>query len=1244
MTPSLHRALPALLLVLCLAPVPPAQAALLESTLAWLLRKADEALPGQLSYEKLQASAGQPVVIEGLRYEDGPTRVSVARFELLIDAAALLGGSARIRLLRADDIDIRLPPPARAEPAGGPLVLGDIHLPVKVQLDSLALNRIRIQPAGAAQPYLVDSVELAARAEGEQLTLDRLSLRLPRTELDADGRLAAHGPWPLALALRWRYQDPALGELRGDGSLEGELQGVLALHQSVAGALRGELDAGLRQVLTAPEWHAELRLAAADLRPLDPRLGRDLQLELDSQGRLDGYEGRLRLTGADLPQLGALRVELALRGDREQLHIEPLRLSSLAYPLTLTAAADYRLSERRFAAQGQWRQLRWPLAGVAQVDSPEGDFQLSGTLDDYRFQMRTRLRGPELPDGQWRIEGQGDRQSLAQLTLTGQLLEGELQAELDARWQPALAWQGRLRGHNLNPGAHWPELPGRIGFQAASSGRLEGETLHAAVELTELSGSLRRQALQGQGRLQLAGRNLTIEHLDLRAGEARLALAGRLAEQWELDWKLAVPAVERLLPGASGRLETSGTLAGRRDRPRAEFRLDAERLAYRDNRIGQLHGSGKLDLDGDSRLRLEGAALRLGGQDWSRLSVDGGGTLSSHRLGIRLQGTPADLAVALEGGLDGNTWRGRLTQLQALGSPAGDWRLAAAVTLRAEAASAELDSLCLASRPSRLCLQGRWRAAAGVDAQLRLEQLDLERFQKLLPNNVRLSARVDGAARIRGRSAADFQGETSLTLGAGRLRLSLQGQPVEFPLGGSLRAKAGPPQAEAALRLELGRLGRFDGTLQVAEPLAPGRLQGRLRGEIADLGVVGTLVPELQQTRGRIGADLSLDGTLPRLQLGGELRLTNGATRVPRLNLDIDAVQLAALADGQGGLRIDGSARSGPGWLSLSGRLTPAAGGLDLSVSGQAFQVADTPELQMLLSPDLSISSAPGQLRVEGAVRIPRARLSPPKEQEAAVPVSDDVVIINDPRRPQGEQRAATRNLAARVQVVLGEDVQVAAAGFEGRLRGELLLEQSPQLPPRGTGTIQVASGEYQIYGQRLQLDRGRVLFSGGPLDNPGLDLQATRKVGEVIAGVQIRGSLKQPQLKLFSTPAMPDASVLSYLMLGRAPDARSGSESALLLQAATALGSGGAGQLTKPLQEAFGLDTLSFEGGDTPDKTALVIGKYLSPDLYVSYGVGLFESLNTFTLRYKLNRYLTLESSTTGADSGADLLYTLER
>ena len=57
---------------------------------------------------------------------------------------------------------------------------------------------------------------------------------------------------------------------------------------------------------------------------------------------------------------------------------------------------------------------------------------------------------------------------------------------------------------------------------------------------------------------------------------------------------------------------------------------------------------------------------------------------------------------------------------------------------------------------------------------------------------------------------------------------------------------------------------------------------------------------------------------------------------------------------------------------------------------------------------------------------------------------------------------------------------------------------------------------------------------------------------------------------------------------------------------------------------------------------TSLTIGKYLSPRLFVSYGISLVDQINTLKLRYTIGDRWAL-SAESGEESAADVEYRIE-
>jgi translocation and assembly module TamB len=92
-------------------------------------------------------------------------------------------------------------------------------------------------------------------------------------------------------------------------------------------------------------------------------------------------------------------------------------------------------------------------------------------------------------------------------------------------------------------------------------------------------------------------------------------------------------------------------------------------------------------------------------------------------------------------------------------------------------------------------------------------------------------------------------------------------------------------------------------------------------------------------------------------------------------------------------------------------------------------------------------------------------------------------------------------------------------------------------------------------------------------------------------------------------------------------------------------LGLGGGLALTEQYGEKLGIDEISIESdpSDETNQASLLVGKYLSPKLFVSYGVGIFEPVSTLGFRYALGSKWKLVGHSSALRSGADLFYVIE-
>jgi translocation and assembly module TamB len=219
---------------------------------------------------------------------------------------------------------------------------------------------------------------------------------------------------------------------------------------------------------------------------------------------------------------------------------------------------------------------------------------------------------------------------------------------------------------------------------------------------------------------------------------------------------------------------------------------------------------------------------------------------------------------------------------------------------------------------------------------------------------------------------------------------------------------------------------------------------------------------------------------------------------------------------------------------------------------------------------------------------------------------------------------------------VIGDDVEVRVPGFRGKPEGSILAIDEPGQATRATGELRVREGIYRAYGQDLQIEQGRLIFGGGAISNPGLDLRVSRTASDgTVAGFQVTGTAQSPVLTLFSTPAMSQNDALSYIMFGK-PLSESSGSGAAAIQTASQLSVQGTDQLARGVADKFGIQDASVESKEgSLQEASLFLGTYLSPKLYVSYGIGLFESSTTIRVRYRMGSHWSVQTESGSAPSG---------
>lgn len=422
-----------------------------------------------------------------------------------------------------------------------------------------------------------------------------------------------------------------------------------------------------------------------------------------------------------------------------------------------------------------------------------------------------------------------------------------------------------------------------------------------------------------------------------------------------------------------------------------------------------------------------------------------------------------------------------------------------------------------------------------------------------------------------------------------------------------------------------------------------GPLRGEVKGRFRERGLLTTLLPGLmRESHGDLDLDLRIAGSWQEPLLAGTLQLSGAGAYLPQAGITLrdlsikadfvdDKVRFPAfkVASGDGQLTGEGELRL-QNWkiAEYSGKL-----------GGERFLTLNLPELRIVTSPALTFSGTAQTAKVRGEVKLPEL-LVRGRQTKAPLGQHADVVIVD---APLSDERERPLDLDLEVRLLLGERIMVDFGGIDARLNGDVIVTARGYETINGRGKINVAQGAYAAYGMKLDINRGSLLFAGGPIDQPTLDILALRRSGEVQAGVRVGGTPRAPTVTLYSEPSMPDTDILSYIVLGRPMGSDAGQADLLMVAAGALLAKGESTVLQDRLRRRVGLDVIDIQSGDGDLTTSVItVGKYLSPKLYISLGHSLFTGTNIVGLRYDISERWQAES-TVGEESGVDLFYKIE-
>jgi translocation and assembly module TamB len=858
------------------------------------------------------------------------------------------------------------------------------------------------------------------------------------------------------------------------------------------------------------------------------------------------------------------------------------------------------------------------------------------------------------------------------------------------------------------------ELPEQLDLSRLfSSGTFESSILQEAVAgelvIQQLTGQLGVYPLEGQGSLKLNNGAIEINQLQLVTQSNELVLNGIYADKLDLNWEVNANSLQEILVDLSGKLTGKGSLTGDVSSPDIQGNLSGRNLAYLDTSLD------KFDLNfariaGRIQSHLNLISLVYADdsrtENLSELSLSVTGSESAHQINLAANSDYGDIKIELAGSLPNPSipsWQGTLLKASAE-TVLGSWATSAASSLEVSGSGINIERSCWNQQATIVCISlqraenGTLRVASNIDSYpltIFNEDVDANFSSNFEPTESQLvllpklpaGVTVDGA--VSGNLSITLEPDNDpvfdFTMNSNDARLLIAAQEIAEQISSGIsersNAQESPvtPQeysmevltlagnsakgqwqltADAAFLSEnlddsgIDVRGNLSGELNVDANQA---LTGNIIAALEDLRWLAAFVPEFSNIEGAINGQIDLGGSVSAPALTGALTLENAAVSFDRLGISLNDISADIKSLDSVSIQFAGSATSNSGVIQYQGQLLDAlteARVLSAKVTGSNFQLINMPDLQLEVSPALTLSANSEKVELNGNLTVPVFNLSLEELPESAIDVSRDVVIVNYPSsRPELARTLAISDttvfdipLSGTVDISLGEEVNFTGFGIKTKLAGNLNIQQSATGSNLTYGELILVDGEYRIYGRSLGIKQGKFLFFGA-YDNPGIDVKATSEVNGQTVGVLMNGTLKNINSQLFSTPSLADNDIISVLVTGR-PFSQIGQQEGdgdAVLNAITSLGLSRSTGLTNQVRGKLGLDVLAVSNSGNINNSILTIGKYITPEIFVRYGVGLFDSQSKVAVDYSITDRIKLQAES-GEFQSLDVIYSVEQ
>jgi translocation and assembly module TamB len=442
------------------------------------------------------------------------------------------------------------------------------------------------------------------------------------------------------------------------------------------------------------------------------------------------------------------------------------------------------------------------------------------------------------------------------------------------------------------------------------------------------------------------------------------------------------------------------------------------------------------------------------------------------------------------------------------------------------------------------------------------------------------------------------------------------------------------------------------------------------------------------QTTGFIEGNIRVNGTPASPNPEGNIRLRNASVVMREYGINYRDIRLNVNVH-RDRFEVDTFLiRTSDGYLTGTGHMNFGSDFIEgdisdskIGLSFNNFNPVDHRQFNMQVDGNASIGAEKGQVVFEGDIKIPQADFYLPaifrlmgrmesvempkpilvQEMERMTAIDEPVQYVEVVEVKSDTIDASYfENLKGRLRIRIPRNTWVRNDDMRIEISGELDLLKNEEFFEL-FGIVEVVRGQYELMGRVFVIDEGTINFEGGEDMNLKLNITAsyTFRNNEQIQQeltVTVSGTPEEPEISFeLDGNAIDEGDALSYIIFGRSMEELTMSEQqnmqgagvgSLAGQAAATLISA---QLTNFLQNKLDVDYIEIKSGGGFDEATVVVGKYITNNLFVSYEQRFGETNEhnpkkyEVKLEYELFRFLFFELNNSTIDSGFDVIFKID-